>query len=627
MYVKRGVCVFRGDEYHYRLHDYAPYPQPIKYDRWLELRENFEDVYFEGYPQIVKQKGSEPKYKMKIEKNVMVPMSDGVRLAVDIYRPDVEGRFPTVLSFGSWGKDICEMVLWMPPQQYLPDSPLWAGNLEAGPITYFVEHGYVVVVPDPRGWKLSEGEIDVFVDTMFKDWPRDIYDLIEWIITQPWSDGKVGMIGECIYGAAQILAAALKPHPALKAIAPWEYVGVLVSDVNFNGALHTMLYSILTNRHVNDSNAWPRSKLIPWAFKHLSKEEVEKRIKELLDHPDIRYNPRYYGVLTYPEMDPAGFMLDGLLQWLHPIPKDEFPYENIRIPTYLNTPWLVAIYIWDTFYAFEKIVANNKKLLVSLPREMPRPWVDYADELVRWFDYWLKGIDTGIMDELPVKLFMTGINKWHFEREWPPKRACFKKLYLHPRGYISFDKPSEYSPPESFTQPALYEDPTAYAMFYTSPPLKEELEIIGPVELHLEASIDKDFTNWIIDLVDIAPIGEAYVLSTGYLCTYFRELDEKKSKIGFPVYERKDCKPAPKGAKIEYRIAMMPVAHLFQKGHRIQAIIRNQDDLLSKEGLVRDYILPRMETVTHTIYYGNSYFELPVVPKPKSRVIVTGETL
>jgi len=632
LFVKRGVHLYRGNDYHFRLHDYdkALAPQRISLETWKNIRHIIENVYFVGFPQIIKQPESEPKYKVKVEKDVMIPMRDGIKIAADIYRPETEGKFPTVLSFGSWGKDICETVMWLPPQQYQPDTPFWAGNLEAGPIQHLVERGYIVVVPDPRGWKLSGGEIDCFIDTMFNDWPRDIYDIIDWIIKQPWSNGVVGMMGECIYGAAQVLAAALCPHPALKAIAPWEFVGVLVSDINFTGVVHTMLYSILTNRHVNDSNAWPRYKLKPWTFKHLSKEDVERRLKELLDHPDIKYNARYYGVLQYPDMDPAGFMVDGLMLWLHPPPpnkkfpvSDEFPYNNINIPAYFNTPWNVAIYIWDTFHAYEKTGAKDKKLFISHPREMRRPWVDYWEELVRWFDYWLKGIDVGIIEEPPIKLFVTGINKWKFEKEWPPARAQFRRLYLHSKGHLSFERPSESSPPDTFTQHALYEDPAVYAMFYTSEPLKDEIEVIGPVELVLEAAIDKDFTNWIIDFVDISPRGEAQVISQGWLCTYFREIEETKSRPGRPRYKRKDAEPTPRNVKIRYRIALMPVAHVFQVGHRVQVIVRSQDDLLSIDGLIRDYILPRMETVTHTIYYGESALILPVMPKPKERIIIT----
>ena len=94
--------------------------------------------------------------------------------------------------------------------------------------------------------------------------------------------------------------------------------------------------------------------------------------------------------------------------------------ETVTLPIYEGTPWVTRFYIWSTFETWEHIGTSrkNKKLIVYPPSFPSRPFAEYHDEIVRWYDDWLKGIDTGILDEPPIKMFVMGINKWRFEHEW-----------------------------------------------------------------------------------------------------------------------------------------------------------------------------------------------------------------
>ena len=129
----------------------------------------------------------------------MVPMRDGVKLALDVYRPDVDvdQKFPAILSFAFWGKDVQEMARWLPKQGYNPETPLWDGCLEAGNINYVVERGYVQVIPDARGIGKSEGVNELLS-------PQDAHDVIDWIVKQPWCDGNVGMMGACAFAGHRV---------------------------------------------------------------------------------------------------------------------------------------------------------------------------------------------------------------------------------------------------------------------------------------------------------------------------------------------------------------------------------------------------------------------------------------
>jgi|TARA_B100002003_G_scaffold10898_1_gene9350 hypothetical protein len=602
--------IYVGDSIRWTIEGYESTPQSVAYGT------DVEGVFFDGYPQIVKEEGSRPVYEVKKEKDIMVAMRDGVRIAVDIYRPDVEGeKFPAILAWGMWGKDAQEAVAWTwDKQQAYYDTPFWDGSMEAGNYMYTVPRGYAHVIPEPRGIGNSEG-VNLFFETYHH--PDDIYDIIEWIAAQPWCTGKVGMMGPSSYAQAQ-MSIAPNPPPHLVAIRPDECVDLMGPGIgdSFHGIWDTLIYHIWFGRHGNDSTPPPSNSpetILAPKMLSLPKEELERRLEEALNHPDIKYNTKWYSNLKYPMKHPIFF--DQLLDSFHPSPI-ECDYSDIKIPFYAGTPWVNRLYIWGTFALYEQSSTPdpNRKVIVYPPGFPPRPYASYHDEALRWYDHWLKGIDTGIMDEPPIKLFVMGVNKWRFENEWPLARTEWTKFYLHPEGGLSAE-PVEGTPePESFTQPAPYLDPKIYCLRYSTGPLDRDTEITGPIALYLEASIDINDTNWMVDLVDVDPEGNRQWLSVGYLKAGFRALDEAKSKPYQPIHPRQDPVPVPPGQKIEYAIAMMPTSNLFLKGHSMELIIRNQDDVLSRLGTWGVYMLPFMQTVTHHVHFGRSHLLLPVIP-------------
>jgi predicted acyl esterase len=603
-----GQSIYSGDSISYRIKGYRPSAQPILYGA------EFEGVLFDGYPQIVKHAGSEPTYSVKVEKDIMVAMRDGVRLAIDVYRPDTEGeKFPALLAFGFWGKDAQEAIGWLAdkPQQYYY-SPFWDGNMEAMNYNFTVPRGYIHVIPDPRGIGNSEG------NGTFSPW--DVYDTIEWVAAQPWCSGKVGMMGPSSYSVFQIHAGLMKP-PHLVALHPDE--NPAGSGDYFKGVYDLLIYHIFMGRHGNDGAfPAPNYDFTPLPPSFLNRPDIKARLEEALNHPDIKYNSKWYSYLKYPRKFPIFF--DNLLSSFHPRPEpDNFidadlhpsGLDRITLPIYQGAPWITRFYIFATLDVWEKTGTpkKNNKLILYPPNFPDRPYVEYHDELVRWYDFWLKGIDTGILDEPPIKMFVMGINKWRFEKEWPLARTEWTKFYLQPKGGLSTQVPAP-AEPESFTQPAPYMDARVYCLRYSTGPLDEEMEVTGPLALHLHASIDIDDTNWMADLVDIDAQGNRQLVSAGYLKAAYRAIDETKSKPFQPVHLRQDPVPVVPGKIMEYAIAMMPTSNVFQKGHSIELIIRNQDDLLSRLGTWGVYHLPFMRTVKHTIHFGESHLLLPVIP-------------
>jgi predicted acyl esterase len=606
---ERGrASVYSGDSMNFTVKDYTPLPEPVPYGTPVT------GVLFDGYPQLRKEAGSQVAYAVRIEKDVMVPMRDGIRLATDIYRPDTEGeRFPALLAFGMWGKDAQEPMGWMAdnPQKYY-HSPFWDGNMEAMNYNFTVPRGYAHIIPDPRGIGNSEGFGTAGT------W--DVYDMVEWISEQPWCNGKVGMMGPSSYSVYQIHAGLMKP-PHLVALHPDE--NPAGSMDYFKGIYDLLVYHIFMGRHGNDSAfPAPNYDFTPLPPMFLGRPDIKERLAEALNHPDIKYNSKWYSYLRYPRKFPLFF--DNLLSSFHPrdeadnfIDADLHPagLEGITMPMYQGTPWITRFYIFATFDVWEKTGTPRKenKLIVYPPNFPDRPYVQYHDELVRWYDYWLKGIDTGILEEPPIKMFVMGINKWRFENEWPLARTKWTKFYLQPGGGLGTEAPG-LAQPDSFTQPAPYLDPTVYCLRYTTGPLAADMETTGPFALYLKASIDIDDTNWMVDLVDVDEQGKRQLVSSGYLKAAHRAIDAAKSRPYQPIHLRRDPVAVSPGEVVEYAIAMMPTSNVFLKGHSMELIVRNQDDLLSRLGTWGVYHLPFMRTVTHHIHFGESHLLLPVIP-------------
>lgn len=610
------VQVFREDENRLIIPGSEPKASPVPWGT------DVEGVYFDGYPQLIKDPALEsgPVFDVARDKDVPVALRDGVRILVDVYRPDVEGaeaKFPAILAYGIWGKDAQEAIEWNAdkPQPYLT-SPFWDGSMEAGNFMYTVPRGFVHVIADPRGTGGSEGAYPTQESVHS---PDDIHDLIEWIAAQPWCNGKVGMMGPSSFSQSQGVAASANPPKELVAIHPDELPWW--ANDNFHGIFDALFYHIEFGRHGNDSTL-PRphrelAKPAPKAFTELEPEVLAERVEALLANPDIRFNTKWYSGLRYPMKSPHFF--DTILDTYYPTPVVD-PSPNISVPMYLGTPWGVRLYAWGTFHVWREAAtpADQKKLIIYPPGYTPRPYTDFHDETVRWYDYWGKGIDNGIMDEPPVKLYVMGVEKWRFENEWPLARTEWTKWYLQPGGGLAPEAPAGAPEPDRLSQQAPYEDPTVYCLRYTTDPFEQEMEITGPVSVHLDAAIDTDDTNWIIDLVDIAPDGTRQLLTQGFLKAQFRAVDEEASRPGEPVHPRQAAVPVERGKVENYAIRLMPTSNVFLPGHRLEVTVRNNDDLLSRLGSWGVYMLPFMRTVNHDIHFGESHVLLPIIPARRS---------
>ncbi|NQV55084.1 MAG: CocE/NonD family hydrolase [Rhodospirillales bacterium] len=565
--------------------------------------------------------------------DVMVAMRDDVNLCVDVYRPDVQGKFPALVAFAIYNKDMQGPVLAeaLPPQPAY--APLWTGPLEAGDTEFLVSRGYVHVIGGPRGVGKSEGGGS-------REW--DCYDLIEWAAAQPWCDGNVGMIGISGFGAEQLAAAKQQP-PHLKAIFPFDSRGAYgfmggFRDEQPGGVLHLFRYMVGVYSAFHQTRGQPGA--LP--------EERDAKWRAAMENPDYKMYPHIFNVLAQKgEHMPAYFelLIDPYdrVEWVE---QSEADFAKIQVPTYTGSGWYGYTYkthlngcqTW-----FKKIQAP-KKLMLTGPAHLERPFHSFHGEILKWNDHWLKGLDTGIMDEAPVRYWVMGENAWRDAEDWPVPGTEWINFHLNSWGRLStepFEPKSANGrqPPDSFVQMPISQTTEIQKLRYVSEPLAEDMLVAGPSSLTLYAAIDCDDTNWIVILKDIGPDESVMTaregerrpasnlpereLTRGWLKASHRALDEARSEPGRPWHPltREAQKPVTPGAVEEYQIDILATANMFKKGHRICLEITCLDLPSGVGGATNVEYIPyhicSSKTVLHTVYHDfehPSHLALPVVP-------------
>ena len=555
---------------------------------------------------------------MRVEKNVYVPMRDGVRLAVDIYYPDAPGEYPGLLAISTYGKETQQI-----PIPSVPDKGTapWDGNLEAGDSAAIVNRGYVHIVADCRGTGYSEGE-SLGVHGRGSGWadgaPPDEYDLIEWMAAQPWCDGNVGMFGISQFGAAQTRAAIQQP-PHLKAIAPIEFHMDMYRDLCYHGGVHAGFGHELFNGGGAFTSGWAPLNVVSEMMTKRSKEEYELALEEALANRDTQHYPVLIHLLKYPYKNPSHFdvLLNPLDGPFYQQKSARTKVDKINIPVFAGNLWGHTSYTKGALDLFRMI--DLPKKLIMMPHEFMdhRPWRSFHNEILRWYDHWLKGIDTGLMEEPPAKLWVSGINQWREELDYPLPSTQWTNYYLRSWEGMS-PEPEIYSDePDAYLQQPLFVSFKRDSLKYSTPALFEDLTVIGPLSLHMYASLDQEDTNFQVKLFDVDQAGRAHMLTQGWLKASHRALDEQKSKPGEPYHPHDEMVPVVPGAINQYDIALSPIAHVFRAGHSVQVEILSMDSIRDPEQHHGVFHLPLSRTTLHKVFRDKvhqSHLVLPVIP-------------
>ena len=557
---------------------------------------------------------------------VMAPMRDGVRLATDIYLPNGQGSgpFPIVLSRTPYDKGDCE-------------------NVRA---QYFAARGYVAMIQDERGRHDSEGEYYWLMDEGWGE-RRDGYDTIEWAATQPYSNGKVGTMGLSFTCANQFLTAPTRP-PHLEAMFCAEYSANSYRDVFWpGGALHMVLPTWLLTQgemvkplranapghrgYLGSGDAWSR-----WYDEHIESEN---------DFTASMFSDMYNDLIGNPYYNDYWRRLAVDERW-----------SDIDVPIYHLGGWYDR-HIHGTVRHYNGILAEGgvraraaQKLIIgpwthgtselSDPRvgalTFPDSPIDYDALRLRWFDYHLKGIDNGVMDEPPVRIYVMGENVWRDEMEFPLSRQVETSFYLTsgPSGSIDslndgllrIGEPGAGAPDRYAYDPAhpiptlggdLFVEPEGAqdhrpadrrSLTYTTEALEEDIEVTGFSRVELFASSSAVDTDWVVTLIDVHPSGFAQHLRQTLLRARYRNGDEA------PVLM------AP-GTIYPFTIAIHPTSNLFKKGHRIRLTVTSSSfpKWYPNGNTGREMLDDRPGVIaTNTIYHDDEHpsrLIVPVIPR------------
>ncbi len=485
---------------------------------------------------------SPPSYGVRTEQ-AWIPMKDGVRLAATLYMPSGARpgeKFPALLEYLPYRKDDGTAAR---------DYPIHS---------WFARRGFVSARVDIRGTGASEGRPPDREYSLQEQ--TDGEQVIAWLASQPWSNGSVGMFG-ISWGGFNSIHMAMRRPPALKAILAVDATEELFhDDIHYiDGMMHIDEFELGMDLDVaitpapdyplEEAVLGPRFETAPWSLLYLK----HQRDGEFWRSP----------VRPLREIKVPCFVIGG---WLDGY-RDSIP----RMLTQIKGPIRALVGPWNHTFPHDAV---------------PGPQIEWRDEAVRWFDYWLKRRDTGVFFDPGLVVYMRRAHPpdpklknlpgyWRMEESWPPREMKLTTLYLHPSRGLgitvarSGSDQLKYVPSKGieagFWWGELLPDQSALdasSLVYDTAPLTEDLAMLGRPQAFLQASASAPLANWFVRLSDIAPDGKVTQVTGAGLSGAQRD-------------SMTDPKPLEPGKIYELNVAMHFTSWIFPKGHRIRLAVSN----------------------------------------------------
>ena len=511
---------------------------------------------------------------MIIERDLPIKMDDGVVLRADVYRPDTKEKVPVVMAGGPYGKGVKYQEHYKPLWDSLVKMHLdiltgsqhrWLTWETVDP-EIWVPWGYACVRLDSRGAGRSPGYLDIFS-------PRETKDFaiaIEWAGRQRWSNGKVGLNGVSYYAINQWQVAALQPKH-LTAMIPWEGAADHYRDwARHGGILSNKFMEIWYPRQVEavqhgnpkgPRDHWMKTRATGPAT--LSQEALAENRADTLENFRVR------------EMDD---------DWYRSRSPD---WSKVTVPFLSAASWAgFGLHPRGNFEAFTQAASKEKWLECHPGRHEEWFYLEYGMQLQkRFFDYYLKGERNGWKREPRVWLNLrrpfTNEVELRKEHEWPLKGTKWTKLYLRAGGVGNLD----------WTAPKVNRSktfrPLTRGVTWMSPPLKQEIEITGPMVAKLFISSSTRDADLFVTVQAFSPQGrEVYFqgtvdpktpLAQGWLRASHRKLDPEKSMPWRPYHTHDDKQPLIPGRIYELDVEIWSQCIVLPKGFRLAVNVSGQD--------------------------------------------------
>src|SRR3989454_257680 len=563
---------------------------------------------------LARKLGSRPaEFSVLIDRGVTMTTSDGIALVSDIYRPKVEGPTPTILV-------------------RIPYSKTLKNTFFASVVgRFWAERGYTVVIQGTRGRYESGGQY-----YPLRGERQDGIETLQWIAKQPWFHGRLGMWGGSYFGYTQwVLADQINPGPSS--------LMIQISSTNF----HEMFYP---------GSAFSLESALYWAVGSHGDQDISPSLETLqrgydgfpLVEADDRSSqdiPFFNDWVKHPGKDQYWAEIDG-----------EERAKQLQAPVLLMAGWddpFLPTQLKDFLQirreALPEVATASRLIIgpwahaytVTFPGALsPRNYrLESLAPSVPWFDWHLRGLGAATQGIRPVRIYVMGENVWREEEEWPLARTRYTSYYLVSGGkansaagdgVLSLSAPVFPTPSDTYTYDPRNPVPTAGGamlgpragialqnaiesradvLVYTTPPLKDDLEITGPIKAIVFVSTTAPHTDFTAKLVDVHPDGLAYNVSDGVV---------RRSYQKNPV-ETTAIEPT------EIEVSLWPTSMVYLKGHRIRLEVSSSNfprfDRNPNTG--RPIATERHSIVaTQTIYHNPeavSRLILPVIPREEEK--------
>jgi len=553
----------------------------------------------------------EPQFKGVVHRSFYLTMRDGVKIAVQLVLPKdlpADKKIPAILTMTRY----------------------WRAQQNGEPNAFLPAHGYATVFVDARGTGASFG---VWKAPFGPDEVKDYSEVVDWIVTQPWSNGKVGAIGSSYTGNTALWLASTM-NPAVKAVIPRHYEFDLYAETPYPGGLLTdwLIKTWNEGNRQLDTNAGVR--LVDDDGQKLYEEAIQRRAENIDVYAAAKQT-------TFRDDRAFGFTLDELS--LH---SQHAAIEKSD----------VAINNWGGWFDASTADAVIKSFLTlkNYQRAVIGPWNHGASqnaspyqtpasqrvmlnfEFLRFFDHYLKGVDTGLDNDRRLYYFTIGEERWKVTDKWPVAGTTMTSWYFNENNLLSTKAPTAKSAEDRYTinfdattgaknrwhtqvgGEVIYPDRAEEdkkLLTYTSAPLESDVEITGHPVVSLFVSSTHTDGAFFVYLEDVDENGKVTYLTEGELRALHRRISSGPSPTNLPVpyhsFLKKDALPLKPGEVAELRFGLQPISVLVKKGHRLRIAIAGHD----KETFIRIPAegAPQISVQRNT--RGLSRIELPIIKR------------